>query len=84
MAKKSRTGMSRFWLGEAEDRGRAAAVFVWSRTFEAAAKKLYRTRKGAATITVTDGTGTRTFDVAAWCRGPSRKLPSKPKAHSLP
>ena len=84
MAKKSRAGMSRFWLADAKDEGHVVPVFVWSRTFEAAAKKLYRMCKGATTITVTNDTGTHTFDVAAWCRGSSRKLQSKPKAHSLP
>jgi hypothetical protein len=69
MPKKSRAGMSRFWLVEGKDDDEAwdnehvAPGFVWSRTAEAAAKKLYRMRK-AATITVTCDTRTHTFDVA--------------------
>lgn len=79
MPKKSRIGLSKFRLDGKDHK------FVWSRTAEAAAKKLYRAHKAefatAGKLTIVYESGAKeTFDVSAWCQQGSNKFRSKPKA----
>lgn len=75
-----RAGMARFHLV-----GNGDASFVWSRTAEAAAKKLYRAHKAyyaaAQTIVVaSESSGVQScFRVSDWCKVGTNKLQSKPK-----